>query len=236
MSNPINLLAIDTAGAHCSVALLVGDKSFFRSENSSQRHSRHILGMIDHLMVEAEIQPGHLGLLAWSAGPGSFTGLRIGASVIQVLAYSFGVPVLSLSSLEIMAHKAWREVCPAFDESVPIAVAMDARMNGVYWARFIGESGVLKRLELDQLLEKNLLKVKRGLCGEKCLVVGDGWQLVESTGMKEHVMEVTAADVMALALTKNRDSWLVDNPADCLPHYVHNTINWQKRRGRESAL
>ncbi len=212
--------------------LLVGDKSFYRSENTSQRHSRHILGMIDHLMAEAEIQLDNLDLLAWNAGPGSFTGLRIGASVIQALAYSFALPVLSLSSLEMMAYAAWREALPAFDEPVSIAVAMDARMNGVYWARFISERGALKRIESDQLLESHLLESKGRLCGDQCLMVGEGWQLYGPIGTKEFPVSVSAADVMALALTKGSESWL-ENPAECLPHYVQNTINWQKRRARE---
>jgi tRNA threonylcarbamoyladenosine biosynthesis protein TsaB len=227
----MNILAIDTATACCSVMLLVNGKEFFCSENAAQSHSRHILKMIDQLIVEAGIQIDVLHLLTWNAGPGSFTGLRIGASVIQALAYSFNLPVLSLSSLEILAHATQRNVCSTLtDHPVVIAVATDARMNGIYWASFISQANSLERLEPDQLLAKNILEDKRKALSNQCFVVGDAWSLIESTE-GQVTAEISAADVMALAVTKNKQSWLA-NPADCLPNYVHNTISWQKRQLR----
>lgn len=228
MLKPVNILAIDTAGMHCSVMLLADGKEFLRTENTSQRHSRHILGMIDQLMDEAGIHPDNLNLLAWNAGPGSFTGLRIGASVAQALAYSLGLPVLSLSSLEILAHAAAsRSSAARLAESVTFAVAVDARMNGVYWATFTARQGSLERLEDDQLLDVGILADKVTILGEGCVMVGDAWPLTVSEGIKHVVTEVSAADVMALAHDKG--GWL-NNPADCLPNYVRNTINWQKRK------
>lgn len=235
MSKPMNILAIDTAGTHCSVMLLVDGKEFLRSENTSQRHSRHILGMIDQLMNEAGIHLDNLHLLVWNAGPGSFTGLRIGASVVQALAYSFRLPVLSLSSLEILAHAASRNHAERQGESATIAVAVDARMNGIYWATFISREGSLERLEADQLLDAGILDDKRKILGDSCLVVGDAWSLKQPDGMKQAIIDVSAADVMALALGQhNKQGWL-DNPTDCLPNYVQNTINWEKRKKRGIA-
>ena len=231
----MNILAIDTATAHCSVMLLVGDNQFFRSENTAQSHSRHILKMIDQLFIEAGIHPDVLHLLAWNAGPGSFTGLRIGASVIQALAYSFNLPVLSLSSLEILAHAAQRNACSALsDNPVSIAVATDARMNGIYWASFLSQANNLERLEHDQLLAKEILEDKRKALGDQCFVVSDAGALIESAEGQVVAVEISAADVMALAVTKDKKSWLV-NPADCLPNYVHHTINWQKRQLRATS-
>jgi len=232
MVDAMNILAIDTATAHCSVMLLVDGKEFFRSESAAQSHSRHILRMIDQLIVEAGIQLDVLHLLTWNAGPGSFTGLRIGASVIQALAYSFKLPVLSLSSLEILAHAAQRNVCSTLTgHPVTIAVATDARMNGIYWASFISRANSLERLEPDQLLAKDLLEDKRQAFDKQCSIVGDAWSLIESAEGQVAAVEISAADVMASAVTKNKQGWLV-NPADCLPNYVHHTINWQKRQLR----
>jgi tRNA threonylcarbamoyladenosine biosynthesis protein TsaB len=231
MSKPTNILAVDTAGTHCSVMLMADGQEFFCSENTSQRHSRHILKMIDQLMNEAGIHLDNLHLLAWNAGPGSFTGLRIGASVVQALAYSFGLPVLSLSSLEILAYVASRHAAGKIGESVTVAVAVDARMNGVYWATFIARQGSLERLEADQLLDIGILDDKRKMFGNSCLEVGDAWQLTNLRGAKPGIAEVSAADVMELALIHNKQNYL-DNPAACLPNYVHNTINWQKRKMR----
>ena len=232
MVEAMNILAIDTATANCSVMLLVDGKGFFRSENTAQSHSRHILQMIDQLIAEAGIHPSVLHLLTWNAGPGSFTGLRIGASVIQALAYSFNLPVLSLSSLEILAHAAQCNACSkAIEQPVTIAVATDARMNGIYWASFISQAGSLEQLEPDQLLAKDILEDKRKALGNQCFAVGDAWPLIESVEGQVVAVEISATDVMALAVTKNKQSWLT-NPADCLPNYVHNAINWQKRQLR----
>ena len=187
--------------------------------------------MIDQLIVEAGIHLDGLHLLTWNAGPGSFTGLRIGASVIQALAYSFNLPVLSLSSLEILAYAARRTCSTPIEQPVTIAVATDARMNGIYWASFINQADNLARLEADQLLAKDILEDKRKVLGEQCVVVGDAWSLTESATKQAVAVEVSAADVMALAVTKNTQNWLV-SPADCLPNYVHNAINWQKRQLR----
>jgi tRNA threonylcarbamoyladenosine biosynthesis protein TsaB len=228
MPKPINILAIDTAGTHCSVMLKAGDQAFFRSENTSQRHSRHILGMIDELMGESRIHPDDLQLLAWNAGPGSFTGLRIGASVIQALSYSFNLPVLSLSAMEVLAHMAWRSACPSLAEPTTIAVAVSAQLNDIYWASFLSCPTGLERIEPDQLLQKDILESKIKALGESDLLIGNAWQLVEQVRITETPTVVSAEDVVALAVTKNQQTWL-DKPAACLPNYVHNTINWQKR-------
>lgn len=214
--------------------LLVDGREFSRSENSSQRHSRYILKMIDQLMDEAGIHLDNLHLLAWNAGPGSFTGLRIGASVAQALAYSFHLPVLSLSSLEVLAYVASRNVAWKSGESITVAVAVDARMNGVYWAAFIARQGSLERIEPDQLLDVGILDEKRKMFGSSCLEVGDAWPLASLGEAKPGITEVSAADVMALALIHNEQEYL-QNPVDCLPNYVHNTINWQKRKMRSAV-
>ncbi len=208
--------------------LKAGDQAFFRSENTSQRHSRHILGMIDELMDESRICPDGLHLLAWNAGPGSFTGLRIGASVIQALSYSFNLPVLSLSAMEVLAHMAWRSACPGLAEPTTIAVAVSAQLNDIYWASFVGCPTGLERVEPDQLLQKDILERKIKVLGESDLLVGNAWQLVEQVRITEMPTVVSAEDVIALAVTKNQQIWS-DKPAACLPNYVHNTINWQKR-------
>jgi tRNA threonylcarbamoyladenosine biosynthesis protein TsaB len=208
--------------------LKAGDQAFFRSENTSQRHSRHILGMIDELMGESRIHPDDLQLLAWNAGPGSFTGLRIGASVIQALSYSFNLPVLSLSSMEVLAHAAWRSASPGFAGQATIAVAVTAQMNDIYWASFVSCPTGLERIEPDQLLQKDILESKIKALGESDLLIGNAWQLVEQVRITETPTVVSAEDVVALAVTKNQQTWL-DKPAACLPNYVHNTINWQKR-------
>lgn len=224
----MNILAIDTAATSCSAMLRKTDGTgFFRAESATQHHSRHILGLVNELILASGLSLEDMDLLVWNAGPGSFTGLRIGASVIQALAYSLNIPVLSLSSLEVMAYAAIMSA-PAADTT--IGVALDARMEGVYWASFITRDGKWERAEPDQLLEQNALQHRWQTIGNTGrLAVGDAWIAVAPTSDQYRDITTSAKDVMGLALTKDKAAWL-DNPADCLPNYVQNSISWQKRR------
>ncbi|HIE76408.1 MAG TPA: tRNA (adenosine(37)-N6)-threonylcarbamoyltransferase complex dimerization subunit type 1 TsaB, partial [Gammaproteobacteria bacterium] len=127
----VNLLAVDTATEGCSAACLIGDKSFERYAVDPQGHSRTLLGMVEAVLAEARLERSALGALAYDAGPGSFTGIRIGAGVAQGLALGLEKPLLAVSSLMTLAEGARREQ-PGCNS---VLAAIDARMDQVYWAR-----------------------------------------------------------------------------------------------------
>jgi tRNA threonylcarbamoyladenosine biosynthesis protein TsaB len=230
----MNILAIDTAATKCSVMLVANGQRYICREQSLQMHSRHILRMIDDVLLKAMIQPEEIQLLAWNAGPGSFTGLRVAASVVQSLSYSFGLPVVSLSSLEVLAQGAQRIALVGCYETTLIHVATDARMNGVYWTSFICDQGVLRRTEPDQLLSKAAVAHKINGDGGNALYVGNGWQGLESKAVKLVLVDAFIEDVVALALTKAISSW-ENSPSNCLPNYIHGAISWQKRKLRAAG-
>lgn len=217
----MNVLAIDTAGADCRVGLARNDGQYFlHVEHAAQSHSRCILSTIDALLHEAALQLSDLQLLVWNAGPGSFTGMRIAASVVQSLSFSLQIPFLSLSSLEVLAHASARQQ----DDTLAISVAMDARMNGVYWARFICAQGVLTRTEEDRLMTKEEFAVCCENIDSVILAVGDAWP----STMPQANVEATIEDLLSLAQTKSQQKWQY-RAEDCLPHYVQSNISWQKR-------
>src|SRR2546429_9914824 len=82
----MNLLAIDTSTDFCSVAASRGEALFSRHERAGQRQAETILGMVDEVLAEAGIEVAQIQGIAYGAGPGSFTGLRIAAGVTQGLA------------------------------------------------------------------------------------------------------------------------------------------------------
>ncbi len=218
----LNLLAIDTAGSDCRVGLVRNDgQLFLRVEHAEQSHSRCILSMIDALLHEATLQLSDLQLLVWNAGPGSFTGIRIAASVVQSLSLSLQMPFLSLSSLEVLAHASARQ---QQDASLAISVAMDARMNGVYWARFACTRGALTRVEDDRLMTKEEFAMCCESIDSAILAVGDAWP---STVPQANIA-ATIDDLLSLAQTKLQQEWLY-RAEDCLPNYVQSNISWQKR-------
>ena len=127
----MNILAIETSGAACSVALLLGTVLEQRLEQESRRHGELILTMMDDLLAEAGIGLTRLDALAFGQGPGSFTGVRIAASVVQGAAYGAARPVVPISTLAALAQGHLRS-----GGSARVLAAFDARMGEVYWGPY----------------------------------------------------------------------------------------------------
>ncbi|MGH8679353.1 MAG: tRNA (adenosine(37)-N6)-threonylcarbamoyltransferase complex dimerization subunit type 1 TsaB [Burkholderiales bacterium] len=124
---PLNLLALETSTDYCSVALLAGDTIACKQECAGQRHSEIVLPMIDALLNEAALKPVDLDGVAFGAGPGSFTGLRIACGVAQGIAFAHQLPVAPVGTLEALAQAAGGE---------RVIASLDARMGEIYFAAF----------------------------------------------------------------------------------------------------
>ncbi|CSI55641.1 Inactive-like protein metal-dependent protease%2C putative molecular chaperone [Vibrio cholerae] len=111
----VKILALDTATERCSVALLVGNTVYSRSEIAPRDHTKKVLPMVDEVLKEAGVTLQELDALAFGRGPGSFTGVRIG-----------------ISTLAAMAQAAYR-----LQGLTHVASAIDARMEEVYWGRYV---------------------------------------------------------------------------------------------------
>jgi tRNA threonylcarbamoyladenosine biosynthesis protein TsaB len=132
----MKLLALDTASAQCSVALLQANQVLARSQSTERAHATLILPMIDGLLAEAGLTLRQLDGIAFGRGPGSFTGVRIAAAVVQGLAVGADLPVLPISDLRALAAQARRALSLAEVSGRPILACMDARMGEVYWGVF----------------------------------------------------------------------------------------------------
>ncbi|WP_432740473.1 tRNA (adenosine(37)-N6)-threonylcarbamoyltransferase complex dimerization subunit type 1 TsaB [Methylobacter sp. G7] len=124
----MKLLAVETSTEACSAALFIDGEVQERFELAPKVHTQLILPMIDSLMAEAGLRPQQLDALAFSRGPGSFTGVRIATGVIQGIALGADLPVVPVSTLAAIAQDL-------FDHSQENAafVAMDARMGEIFW-------------------------------------------------------------------------------------------------------
>ncbi len=149
----MKLAALDTAGRACSVALKVGDAVHERIEHRPRRHAATLLPMLEVLLAEAGLTLRALDGIVFGRGPGSFTGLRIAASVTQGLAFGAGLPVAPVSSLAAAATAAhrlygWRQ----------IVVANDARMGEIYTGTYaMDPAGLAREIRADALLSPDAL-------------------------------------------------------------------------------
>jgi tRNA threonylcarbamoyladenosine biosynthesis protein TsaB len=128
----LNLLALDTSTEYCSVALLRGEELTHRETHAVQRHSELILPMIGELLAASGVDLPRLDGIAFGAGPGSFTGLRIACGVAQGLAFGAGLPVVPVGTLVALAQEA----------GAPKVIAcLDARMGEIYHAAYRRDGG-----------------------------------------------------------------------------------------------
>lgn len=125
------LIALDTAGEFCSVALRARGTDRVQSEHVGARHSERLLPMLAELLGREGFELAEVDAIAFGAGPGSFTGLRIACSVAQGLAMGLGKPLIPVGNLEALAMRSLRRRAAA-----RLVAAIDARMGEVYWAAY----------------------------------------------------------------------------------------------------
>src|SRR5260221_8164029 len=128
----LNLLALDTSTEYCSVALLRDEELTHREAHAVQRHSELILPMIEDLLAAAGLELEQLDGIAFGAGPGSFTGLRIACGVAQGLAFGAGLPVVPVGTLIALAQESGAS---------RVIACLDARMGEIYHAAYRREGG-----------------------------------------------------------------------------------------------
>lgn len=164
----MKLLAVETAGDACSCALLRDGESFEQHLMAPRRHAELVLSAVRDLLDQAGIGLDALDALAFGRGPGSFTGVRIAAGVIQGLAFGTDLPVVPVSSLQALAQGALRE-----SGSRCVLAAFDARMGEVYWGAYEadGDDLMVARIE-DCAAAPDAVPVPSA--GE-WLGVGEGW-------------------------------------------------------------
>jgi tRNA threonylcarbamoyladenosine biosynthesis protein TsaB len=137
MAGRMNLLAIETSTPYCSVAVCRGATVHARHFEAGQKHAELALDAVDALLKEAGVGVEHLDGLAFGAGPGSFTGLRIACGLVQGLALARTLPVVGISTLEALADEIAAE---------RIVACLDARMGEVYHAAYERPGGSLNEI------------------------------------------------------------------------------------------
>jgi len=131
------LLALDTAGDLCSVALLRDGAIDLLRGAPGHNHLEHALPLVQGLLARHGLRPGDCDAFAFGSGPGSFTGLRVACTIVQGLAYGTHRPVVAVGNLDALALAA-RPAAAAPTGPVRVLAALDARMDQAYWAVYEG--------------------------------------------------------------------------------------------------
>ena len=126
----MNILAIDSATEACSVALLREDGELFGEfEIAPREHTRLLPEMMQRVLAKSAVAKSMLSHCAFSNGPGAFTGIRIGAAQAQGIGVGLDIPLLPISTLAVLAQTCFDR--HPYNNAL---VALDARMQEIYWA------------------------------------------------------------------------------------------------------
>ena len=188
------VLAIDSSGAAASAAV-TDDRRLLSSfsVSSAEKHSATLLPMAEKALACAGKKISDVDLFAVVAGPGSFTGVRIGISLVKGLAFGTGKPVAAVSSLEALAYNL------SGFEGIACPV-MDARRGQFYNALFRGG----KRLTDDRLISAEDLAKELSAFDLPVRMAGDGYALARQLVNAENIVDtphrLTVSDAYSAAV------------------------------------
>ena len=232
----MKILAFETSAKAASVALMDKGKLLGESyQNTGLTHSQTLMVMAEDLLKTCNLTVKDVDAVAVAAGPGSFTGVRIGVAAAKGFAWGGELPCYGVSTLEAMALSLG-----AYQGYV--VSAMDARRSQVYTAIFHAQQGNLTRLEEDMAISLEELKGKIKNFEEPIFLVGDGALLCYNTLLEEvpglvlppeHRMHQRAAGV-ALAAQQQADAGDPGNGAELTPNYLRLSQAERERLAREN--
>lgn len=167
---PMKILALETANEQCSVALIDDTELLsFEINLEARAQTQQILPMIERALTSTSTTWQEISAIAFSRGPGSFSGVRINAAVVQALAWTHNLAVIPVSTLRALAQHGFNE-----NQFAQVTAVIDARMNEVYLASFVAdEQGIMQAVDEEKLLNYTDAR------GEiKYTVIGTGAKLI----------------------------------------------------------
>lgn len=223
------ILLLDAATEALSLALSHHLKNS-HFEVCPQQHSQKMLPLVKELLENTNTKLSELDCIAYGRGPGSFTGVRVGVSVTQGLAFSTGLPVIGISNLQMMAQQAFETT-----DATSVLATIDARMGEIYIAQYKkNDLGLAECIGEEQVIKPDEFEFP----SDVLMAVGTGVQTYRSYFKKDNIVindDITLpnAHYMAnIACNEFRLGNIVD-AKDAQPVYVRDTVTWKKLPGKE---
>ncbi|MDA7746837.1 tRNA (adenosine(37)-N6)-threonylcarbamoyltransferase complex dimerization subunit type 1 TsaB [Psychromonas sp.] len=238
MTTPLNILCIDSSTEACSVALLTKNTSVHKRFMLAPReHTQKILPTVDEVINEANLNLSDIDVIAYGRGPGSFTGVRIGISIAQGLAFGLEKKMVGISTLQAMAEQAFSE-----KNCKNVYAAIDARMGEIYYAHYVLNEGIMQ-LQDDEVVIKpeeliQSLTEKQHKIDSQSVLVGTGWS--EYSDLSTYFSKADKSDILypdAAFMLKISAKLVEENrsvePELATPVYLRDTVTWKKLPGRD---
>ncbi|MBT6211473.1 MAG: tRNA (adenosine(37)-N6)-threonylcarbamoyltransferase complex dimerization subunit type 1 TsaB [Woeseia sp.] len=163
----MNFLALDTSSNACSVAVQAGDRIVNKHVVEARVHTRILMPMISELLEEFQLSVADLDAVILGNGPGSFIGVRIGASVAQGLCFGAGLKIVPISSLAVVAAEVF-----ASSSTNYVAIAQDARMGELYFAQYErGTDGAPELIGSEKIVAADETQIIH----MSTVIAGGGW-------------------------------------------------------------
>lgn len=213
----MKILALESANEQCSVALIDGSQLvYFEQYDEPRAQTQQILPMIERALKQSQTTWQDLSAIAFSRGPGSFSGVRINAAVTQALAWANDLPVIAVSTLQALAQQAYRK-----EGLAQVTTVLDARMQEVYFAQFaLNEQGIMQVVGEEQLLSYD-----QAIAQIQYPVVGSGAALLGHQSYTK-IRYANAQDIAEIAQAEFHQGHTV-SADQALPVYLRDNA-WKK--------
>ena len=176
----MNILAIDTCTDVATVTLSLSGVKTSRMVSDIAKSSGHILKLCDEVFSEADTKLSEVDFIAYTKGPGAFTGVRMCIGVVQGLSLACNIPTLGFSTLELLGYRASKKF-----NTQKVATAIDARMGEVYWAVYL--EGIVKSERICK--PEQVDKLSAEFVG-----VGSGWKIYKDSLIKASEIKCVEPD------------------------------------------
>jgi tRNA threonylcarbamoyladenosine biosynthesis protein TsaB len=237
MSTKLNILCVDTSTEACSVAVLKQDDNEQVIKDNfmfaPREHTTKILPTVASVLEEAGLTINDIDVVAYGRGPGSFTGVRIGISIAQGLAFGIEKNMVGVSTLQAMAQQAYK-----IDNVSNVYAAIDARMGEVYYAHYQLIDGLMTLIGDEMVIKPNDLLALEVNIIENSALVGTGWQAYpeildyfNSSPLLE--IEFPSSRYMLEQVVNDVKQGLAVPPELATPVYLRDKVTWKKLPGRE---
>ena len=220
----MNLLALDTSTEFLSLALQVGnekgcDKTYTHHQHAGQAASQLVLPQIQALLDAANVQLSDLDGIAFGAGPGAFTGVRVACGVAQGLGFGANIPVVGVNTLLALAEASGED---------KVITCLDARMGEIYHAAFERNNGEWTEQSSTQVCKPEAAPILEGVWSG----VGSGWttygEVLSAVYAKNLVKTLTSITPTAEAILQLAApifaAGLAKPASEAAPIYIRNRV------------